>query len=81
MGRPEDNLVLEHLRAIRSDIAQGKDDLREIKLRLTTLENGQATILTHMGHLAGADAEQHQRYDSLVERIERIERRLELAEE
>ena len=33
-----ENLILEHLRAIRSDIGGLKDDVREIKQRLTSLE-------------------------------------------
>ena len=33
-----ENLILEHLRAIRADIAAVKDDVREIKQRLTSLE-------------------------------------------
>lgn len=40
----DDNLVLEHLRAIRADQVDMKGDIREMKNRLTTLENGQATI-------------------------------------
>jgi chromosome segregation ATPase len=76
-----DNLVLEHLRAIRADQTDMKGDIREIKSRLTTLENGQATIIQHLGHLSGSDAEQHASYDRLLERIERIEKRLEIADE
>ena len=40
-----ENLVLEHLRAIKADMAYIKDDVREIKLRVNTLEAGQATII------------------------------------
>ena len=74
-----ENLVLEHLRAIRADMASMKDDVREIKSRVNTLEAGQATIIQQIGHLAGMAAEQHVRYDRLLERIERLERRLEIA--
>ena len=35
-----ENLVLEHLRAIRADIAYMKDDVREIKSRVNTMEAG-----------------------------------------
>ncbi|WP_276570195.1 hypothetical protein [Thiocystis violacea] len=34
-----ENLVLEHLRAMRGDIALIRDDIREIKTRLGGLEN------------------------------------------
>ncbi|MDZ4350857.1 MAG: hypothetical protein U1A22_15130 [Xanthomonadaceae bacterium] len=73
-----ENLILEHLRGIRTDVGSMKDDVRELKARITTLEAGQATIIQHLGHLAGTGAEQHARYDRLAERIERIERRLEI---
>jgi len=76
----DDSLILEHLRTIRADLADTRSDIREIKNRLTNLESGQANILVQLGHLAGSDAEQHARYDRLVERIERIERRLELSD-
>lgn len=33
-----ENLILEHLRAICADIGSIKDDVREIKQRLTSLE-------------------------------------------
>jgi hypothetical protein len=33
-----DNIIIEHLRAIRADIAGIKEDTREVKLRLTNLE-------------------------------------------
>jgi hypothetical protein len=46
-----ENLVLEHLRAIRTDMGSMKDDVREIKSRVNTLEAGQATIIQQIGHL------------------------------
>ncbi|MDD5269125.1 MAG: hypothetical protein PHO08_18740 [Methylococcales bacterium] len=52
-----ENLVLEHLRAIRADMAYMKDDVREIKSRVNTLEAGQATIIQQIGHLTGMAAE------------------------
>jgi len=48
-----ESLVLEHLRAIRADMTSMKDDVREIKSRVNTLEAGQATIIQQIGHLAG----------------------------
>ena len=32
------NLVLEHLRAIRTDLGEVREDMREVKQRLTSLE-------------------------------------------
>ena len=56
-----------------------KDDVPEIKSRVNTLGAGQATIIQQIGHLTGMAAEHHVRYDRLLERIEKIERRLEIA--
>ena len=39
-----ENLILEHLRAIRADIGGIKDDVREIKHRLTSSEAAVASI-------------------------------------
>ena len=46
-------------------------ELKEIKSRITTLESTTATILQYLAHMSGSIAEQHVRYDSLLERIER----------
>ena len=73
-----DDLVLELLRAIRSDTAALHRELQEIKTRLTTLEDNVAGILgfiaTHDSRLAAHDL----RVDRLAARIDRVERRLEL---
>jgi hypothetical protein len=51
-----DNLVLEHLRAIRADLTEMKLDIRCIKHRLTALEiavaNFAATEASHFAILA-----------------------------
>lgn len=73
-----ESLVLEQLRLIRADQVAARDDIREVKNRLATLEGGQGTILQHMGHLASSIAQQHISVDRLSDRVERIERRLEL---
>jgi hypothetical protein len=72
------NLVLEHLRAIRADVGAVKEDVRELKNRLANLEAGQATMMQHLGHQASVSAAQHLSYDRIIERIEKIERRLDL---
>jgi molybdopterin synthase catalytic subunit len=73
-----ENLILEHLRAIRADVGAVKDDVRELKHRIGNLEAGQATLLQNVGHQASVSAQQHFAYDRIVERIEKIERRLEI---
>lgn len=74
-----ENLILEHLRAIRTDVASIRDDVRELKSRVAHLEVGQATMMQHLGHNASMAAQQQLSYDRIVERIEKIEKRLELA--
>jgi septal ring factor EnvC (AmiA/AmiB activator) len=74
------NLVLEHLKAIRAEVLDIRRDLRDLKPRLASMENQAAQL--HKGiaflheDLAGVNA----RLDRLDARIERIERRLELRE-
>ncbi len=58
------NVVLEHLRAIRETLDNHTQDLLEIKQRLGFLENQYASISN--------------RLDRLDERVSRIEKRLEL---
>ncbi len=75
-----ENLVLEQLRLIRADQASIKADIREVKSRLATLEAGQGTILQHMGHQSSSIAQLQVSFDRIGDRVERIERRLELAD-
>lgn len=63
-----DNLVLEHLRALRSDVATIREDVREVKSRITNLEHSIAGIHSDIADLNG-------RHDRILDRIERIERR------
>ncbi|MER2527518.1 MAG: hypothetical protein ABTR07_06290 [Candidatus Competibacter denitrificans] len=80
MAESVENLILEHLRAIRADIVGIKEDVREIKQRLTSLEAAVAGLRRDNANLYGDVIDQHARYDRLAERIERIERRLDLAD-
>ncbi len=73
-----ENLILEHLKRFQAGQDRIERELKEIKSRITTLESTTATIMQYLAHMSGSIAEQHVRYDSLLERIERIERRLEL---
>lgn len=73
-----ENLVLEHLRAMRGDMALMRDDIREIKKRLGGLENMVSSIKRDIADLYGETSAQNTRYDRLTDRIERIERRLDI---
>jgi predicted nuclease with TOPRIM domain len=61
-----DNLVLEHLRSIRSTVERLSDDMQEVKGRLGILEQQYAIISN--------------RFDRLDDRVLRIEKRLDLVE-
>ena len=61
-----DNLVLEHLRAIRSTVERLSEDMQEVKGRLGILEQQYAIISN--------------RFDRLDDRVLRIEKRLDLVE-
>lgn len=61
-----ENLVLEHLRHIRSAVDSLRDDMREVKGRLGIMESQYANLSNRM--------------DRLDARVERIEVRLALAD-
>lgn len=61
-----DNLVLEHLRAIRGDIAEIKTAVGEVKERLGLLESQYASLSRRVDRVGGD--------------IEHIKRRLDIAE-
>ncbi|MDP3316399.1 MAG: hypothetical protein Q8M47_10070 [Devosia sp.] len=65
MAEEPDNLVLVMLRKIDVKLDRLSDDLRDLKVRVTHLEEGQAGI--------------HRRLDRIDERLDRAERRLELS--
>ena len=75
-----ESLVLEHLRAIRSDLGDVKDRLYHVETRLGSLEVTVAGVRRDLAHIYGDSVEQNVRYDQLNRRIERIEKRLELKE-
>ena len=77
MSDEPENLVLVYLRRLDAKIDNVMEDMREVKLRLTSLEiavgNAAATEMSHYAIMAD-------RTDRLTARIERIERRLDLKE-
>jgi hypothetical protein len=73
-----ESLILEHLKRFQGGQDRIERDLREIKGRLVQLEIGGAAIRADLAHLAGDQARQHVTMDSLADRVDRIERRLEL---
>jgi hypothetical protein len=74
MSEGMDNLVLEMLRAIRASQARMEEDIRELKHRMSTVEQQAAQMLaSEMSHYAGVASRLER-----IERIERIERRLDI---
>jgi hypothetical protein len=74
-----DNLLLEHLKAIRADIGTIKMDLKENTTRLGRIEVAVAGLRRDIAHNEEATAEQGLRIDRIADRVERIEKRLELS--
>ena len=79
MSDTVDNLVLEHLKRFQATLERIERKLGEHTGRLANLEGGQAAIIQHLAHLAAADAAQQVATDNLSQRLDRIERRLELS--
>lgn len=73
MAKEPDNLLLEHLRAIRGDTGYLREAVDRIELRLAAID----------GHIASfqlSEARQNSELDKLRQRLSRIEKRLELVE-
>lgn len=73
------NLIIEHLKALRAAIADVKADTRDIRQRLTAHDASIITLHRNDVHVMEESARQQLSIDQLLERIERIERRLELS--
>ena len=80
MAEPE-NLVLEHLRAIRSDLALQREVLGEHSVRLSDVASAVAGLRRDQALDAEAGAHLAARIDRLRDDVDRIKRRLDLAEE
>jgi tetrahydromethanopterin S-methyltransferase subunit G len=70
-----DNVVLEHLRHIRGGLDALREDVRDVSHRLTSLEIQVSNfVTTETSHYAGLAL----RMDRTDDRLDRIERRLEI---
>lgn len=78
MTESVENLVLEHLRALRTELAQVKDDTSEIKMRLTSIDERLTLAEKGIANVHGDFAIIQIRMDKQGDRLERIEKRLEL---
>ena len=73
MAKEPENLVLEHLRAMREILDLHTQSFADIQLRLSGIE-------THMAGFQISEVRQSNELDRLRERVMRIEKRLELAD-
>ena len=64
------NLVIEHLRHIRTKVDSIDDRVERVELRLSTVEG-------HLGNVLISEASQNAEIDKVSRRLEKIERRLE----
>lgn len=79
MSEQIDNLILEHLKKIQAEQASSRERDAEIMGRLSNIESGLARIARDESTTYGELIQDRHAVDKLRERIERIERRLELA--
>lgn len=83
MSENNDNLILEHLRMLRNEVAgvraEMHDEFRDVKLRLGSVESAVVSVRRDSTDQMGDAVRQQLRIDQLAERLERIERRLELS--
>jgi septal ring factor EnvC (AmiA/AmiB activator) len=73
-----DNLVIEHLRAIRSEIAAVKADTTDTRQRVGSVETSIIDMRRNVVHLFEDMAHQQITMDKLLDRVQRIEKRLDL---
>jgi hypothetical protein len=74
-----DNLVLEHLRALRLELADVKADTTDIKSRLRSIDSSIIDLRRNDLHGFEEGARQQISIDQIVEPLQRIEKRLELS--
>ncbi len=79
MGEPIENLVLEHLKRFQASQERSERKLDEVIHRLGQLETAVAGLRRDFAHADENPALLSVRLDRMNERIERIERRLELS--
>ena len=82
MSESIDNLILEHLRMLRNEVAgmraEMHEEFRDVKLRLGSVETAVVSMRRDSTEQMGDVVRQQLRIDQLTDRLERIERRLEL---
>jgi ubiquinone biosynthesis protein UbiJ len=75
-----ENLMLEHLKKIQIEQSAARDRDREMMTRLAQIETSIARIGRDNAHAFAEQIEDRHALDALKDRVERIERRLEIGE-
>ena len=73
-----ENLIIEHLRHIRARVDRNAEDMSDLKLHLSSVESAMVHVKREVSSGDETDARQQVSLDRLADRIERIERRLDL---
>ena len=73
-----ENLMIDHLKHIRGRVDRIAEDMTDVKLRLSSLESAMVHVKREVSSGDETDARQQVSLDRLADRIERIERRLDL---
>ncbi|MBY0306027.1 MAG: hypothetical protein B7Y43_02820 [Sphingomonas sp. 28-62-20] len=71
MTEAESSIMLEILKRLQSDMSEMKADMSDMRLRMTANEEHLATLVMSVSGI-------NHRLDRLADRVERIERRLDL---
>ena len=83
MAENVDNVIIEQLKALRSEVQALRTEMHveftDVKLRLASVETAFVSIKHEMADARGDYVRQQISIHSLLERIQRIEKRLELS--
>jgi hypothetical protein len=73
MNEKVENLILEHLRSLRADMARMSDDIRVLRVETTAIRQ-------HMAAFGTLQEQDHTDIGAIKSRLDRIEKRLDLVE-
>lgn len=83
MGSEIDNIIIEHLKALRNEVRDLKllntEEHNDIKARISHLESAVISVKRGEVETSSEIARQQVSIDQIVQRIEKLERRLEIA--
>lgn len=83
MTEPVENIVIEMLKGLRSEIktfrVRFEEEMDDLKARMSSLETSMVSVRRDVNHSDDVDARQQLSLDKILKRIDRIEHRLELS--